>query len=74
METPKYTLQDLPPAEAKALTEEITAVLTKYNAEIGVTSQINIMKRVEAKEESIPSPFLTANGENPETTTDTPAA
>jgi len=73
-----YKLEDLSPEEAKDLTEEITKVLEKYNAEIGVSSQINIMKRVEESPANpdglVPSPFLTSNGENPETKSDSETA
>lgn len=41
------TLRELDPETAKKVTEELTAVLAKYNCEMGVTSNINILKRVE---------------------------
>lgn len=69
MENNTYTLEDLTPEEAENLTKEITEVLAKYNAEIGVTSKINIMKRVEDTKggEEIISP-LQSNGEGLEET------
>lgn len=42
----EYTLTELDPNEAAELTKELQAVLEKYDAEIGVSSAINIMKRV----------------------------
>lgn len=72
MENNTHTLEDLTPEEAENLTKEITEVLAKYNAEIGVTSKINIMKRVEDTKggEEIISP-LQSNGEGLEETTKT---
>lgn len=72
MENNTYTLADLTPEEAESLTKEITEVLAKYNAEIGVTSKINIMKRVEDTKggEEIISP-LQSNGEGLEETSKT---
>jgi len=49
-----YHLEELTPEDAANLTKELQEVLAKYNAEMGVSSSINLMKRVE----SIPS-FLT---------------
>lgn len=49
------TLNELTPEEQKNLTEEITAVLAKYNAEMGVSSHIEMWKR--APETGIPSPL-----------------
>lgn len=68
---PKYTLEEPPKEEFEALTKELTAILTKYNCEIGVKSSIEILKRVEAKEEGIPTPY---NGDNTDTTEETPKA
>lgn len=61
METPNYTLAELSAEDAAALTAEITAVLEKYQAEIGVKSVIEILKRVPLtpEEPPVPSPFMT---------------
>ena len=37
--------------ELKALTVDLQAVLVKHNAEMGVTSSINLMKVIENKDE-----------------------
>ncbi len=65
MEEKDYTLAELSPEEGKKLSEEITAVLEKYNAEIGVKSILEILKRVPKTEEPTPSPFILNEGENP---------
>lgn len=44
-EQPKYTVSPLTPEEMAAMTAEITAILDKYNAEIGVSSQLQFLKR-----------------------------
>ena len=38
--------------ELKALTVDLQAVLVKHNAEMGVTSSINLMKVIESNDES----------------------
>lgn len=43
-----YKLTDLTPDEAKALTKELQDVLAKYDCEIGITSNMTIMKRIPA--------------------------
>lgn len=54
----EYTLQELTPEEFKALNDDMQAVLLKHNAEMQVTSRIELLKRVEVKkEEGIPTPF-----------------
>jgi hypothetical protein len=71
---PDYALQEFPKEEADALTKELQDVLAKYNGEMGVTSTINLMKRVP---KAIPSPFVTSpHGESaPEDkTSETPKA
>ena len=69
-----YTLKDLSPEEAKKVTEELQAVLAKYDCDMGVTSTINIMKRVPVPTNSEPilSPIQpnNPNGE-PNTNNDT---
>ncbi len=58
MEEIKYTLADLTPEEADALTKDLQKVLIRHNAELGVKSSIEILKRVEIKnEDGIPSSF-----------------
>lgn len=49
-DTPLYTTEPLAPEEHAALTADMMAVLEKHNCELGVTSTITLMKRVEAKE------------------------
>lgn len=41
-----YTMQQMPAAELEAMTAEITVILEKYNAEIGVSSTLQFLKRV----------------------------
>lgn len=50
-----YTLEELSKDESEAVTKELQEVLKKYNCEMGVTSTINILKRVET---GVPSPFI----------------
>lgn len=50
----EYTLNELTKEEADALTHDLQEVLKKHNCEMGVTSAINLMKRVE---KGIPTPF-----------------
>lgn len=42
-----YRLEDLSPEEAKTVTEKLQAVLAEHNCEMGVTSSIQILKRVD---------------------------
>jgi len=69
---PDYTLAELSPEDAANLTRELQEVLAKYDAEMGVASQINLMQRV-PKEEGTPS-FLTKedldNGDNTDSKTE----
>ena len=59
-----YKLDELNPDEAKALTKELQDVLAKYDCEIGIQSQMTIMKRVPATPgEPILSP-IQPNGDN----------
>lgn len=51
---PEYHLEELSPEDADALTKEMQAVLEKYDAELGIKSMIEIMKRVPV---GIPSPL-----------------
>lgn len=44
-----YVLEDLTPEEAAALTKDLQDVLKKYNAEMGVKSAIELLKRVPVK-------------------------
>lgn len=74
-----YELKELSPEEAKQITDELQAILAKYDCEMGVTSSINIMKRQElaqpAQEPTLsPIQDVKTNGDedttqdNPETT------
>ena len=60
-----YTLQPLPEEEFKNLSSELTEVLNKYNAELGVKSTIEILKRVEKQD--VTSPYTDDKGESTET-------
>lgn len=64
-----YELEPLDEVEGQKLTDELQEVLAKYDAEIGVSSSIQLLKRVPRP---IPSPdeFLPDNGEE---TTETKA-
>lgn len=57
----EYELKPLSQEEGDNLQKELMAVLEKYDAEIGIKSTLEIMKRVEVAE-SVPSP-LDENGE-----------
>lgn len=48
----EYTLAELSPEEQVNLTKDMTEVLEKYNAEIGVHSAITMMKRVPVENDS----------------------
>ena len=50
-----FTLGLLPPDEAAKLTEEMTALLAKYDAEMQVVSQITLYKRI--RKDGIVSPI-----------------
>lgn len=64
-----HNLKELTKEEAEQLTKELTAVLEKYNCEIGVKSSIEILKRVEIKQEDgVESPYI-ENGNTGESTT-----
>lgn len=66
-----YTLKELSPEEAKKVTEELQAVLAKYDCEMGVTSAINIMKRQEESKEAVLSPIQDVKPDGHDTTTGT---
>lgn len=70
--TQKYTLAELTTEEGDAFTKEMTELLEKHNVEVGVKSTIEILKRVEVKEDGVPTPY-TDNGES-NTTEETPEA
>lgn len=57
----EYTTRALTKEEGDALTAEMIAVLEKYNAEMGVKSTIEILKRVP---KDIVSPFMPKNDGN----------
>lgn len=42
----EYQLAELSPEDAKKLTDELQAVLAKYNAEMSVSSNLHILQRV----------------------------
>ena len=46
-----YSLEELTPEQAKALTDDLQAVLEKHNAEMGVVSNIQLLRRVEKQED-----------------------
>ncbi len=62
-----YKLEELSKEEGDKLTAELQEVLARYDAEMGVSSSIQLLKRVEIKE-PIPSPAEFTNGTDPETT------
>jgi len=45
-----YELKELSKEEGEQLTKELQEVLAKYNAEMGVSSSIQLLKRVEITE------------------------
>lgn len=47
VEPKRYGTRDLTPEEAKALTEDLKAVLEKHGAELSVLSSIQLLKYVE---------------------------
>lgn len=53
---PNYELKPLSQEEGDALTAEMLTLLEKYNAEMNIRSNIEIMQRVEVSEE-VPSPY-----------------
>lgn len=59
-----FTLEPMDGAERDALTTDLQAVLEKHNAEMGITSTINLMKRV------YPSPVSREDVERGPTDTD----
>lgn len=71
----EYTTRELTQEEGAELTKDLQDVLKKHNAEMGVVSTIQLLKRVEVKEEGVPSPFIVkTNGDTPLTTEETPKA
>lgn len=73
----KFELRPLSIEKMQQLTNELTAILEKYNCEMGVKSTIELLERVEikeeiTKEEGIPSPFLPPNGESDKPIEETP--
>lgn len=63
----EYTLEELDKETAEKLTEELKAVLEKYNCEMGTTAVINIWHR-KPKEEPTVSPIQL--DEKPDTETE----
>ncbi len=59
----EHTLEQLSKEDEIALTQELQAVLAKYDAEMGVSSHIEILKRVH---NSIPSPITRDDIDNGE--------
>lgn len=68
MPEPKYTLEDLSKEEFEAISKELSAVLIKYNCDMGVKSSIEISKRVEIKEETNDAEIVSPYQENGEST------
>lgn len=50
---PKRQVRELTKEELQSLTNDLGEVLKKHNAEMGVTSSINLMKVVEEVEEEV---------------------
>jgi len=61
-------LEQFSPEELQSLTDDLQAVLLKHNAEMGITSSINLMKVVETPDESSDTP---AEEVQPETVNET---
>lgn len=66
----KYRLEELPKEEGDKLTKELQNVLAKYDAEMQVTSKIEILKRVPIKSESVISPIQLNDGDSGKETTE----
>jgi len=62
-----YELQELSKEEAEALTKDLQEVLAKYNAEMGVSSTINLMKRAP---KPVPTPAEFLSDDQPDTQTE----
>lgn len=60
MELDKKQVRELSAEEMKSFTADIDALLLKHNCEIGVSSTIQIVKRIE----EIKSPFMKSKDEN----------
>lgn len=56
-----YELKELTKQEGEALTKDLQDVLAKHGCEMGVVSNIQLLKRV-AKSESTVSPIQIENG------------
>lgn len=66
-----YTLKELSPEEATAITAEMKTVLEKYDCEMQVVSNLQILKRFHKKEGTeILSPIQDVKPDSPETTTE----
>ncbi len=66
----EYTTRELTKEEGDALTKDLQEVLKKHNAEMGVVSSIQLLKRVEITKDIV-SPFVPPhNGEHPDQTTE----
>ena len=48
-----YELKELTKEEGDALTKDLQEVLAKHNCEMGVTSAIQLLKRVETSEPTV---------------------
>jgi len=53
---PQYTTVPLEKEEFEALSKEMTALLEKYNCEIGITSNLQMLKRIP---QPVESPYAT---------------
>ena len=58
----EHITRELTKEEGDALTKDLQDVLEKHNAEMGVISSIQLLKRVPKE---IISPFIPKNGDNP---------
>lgn len=61
-----YSLEELTPEQAKALTDDLQAVLEKHNAEMGVVSNIQLLRRVEKQEDVNDTPKETSESDSGE--------
>lgn len=67
----EYTTRELTKEEGNVLTKDLQDVLEKHNAEMGVVSSIQLLKRVPKE---IISPFMPkTDGTNPDKTEESPS-
>lgn len=63
-----YSLEELSKEEGEKLTIELQAVLAKYNAEMGVSSSIQLLRRVPTDLTPSPKEFTDGTDEGKEIT------